>query len=93
MNYRENGDNKMELEYRLREGFKKAYENRHKAPPSTMTFKDKEGDYLEFETDGGNFWFDITPKDPKNKTLQSLKLSKAEFLRLLEYLKKVEEYL
>lgn len=81
------------LEQRLRDGFKEVYERRGSTPPRTMTFKDDSGDYLEFETDGALFWFDITPKDNKNKTLQTVRLHKSEFLRMLEYLNNVAKYL
>lgn len=82
-----------DLEKRLREGFTKVHESRGGPPPRNNIFKDDTGDYLEFETDGKLFWFDITPKSAENKTLQTVRFKKAEFLRLLEYLNSVSKYL
>ena len=62
-------------------------------PDRAKSFKSYMGDYLEFETDGELFWFDITPKNMENNTLQTVALGKKEFRAMVEYLANVCKWL
>ena len=62
-------------------------------PDRAKSFKCDGGDFLEFETDGENFWFDITPQNRCNETLQTVVLRKKEFKVMVEYLVNVCKWL
>lgn len=65
-----------------------------KTPPDrAKSFKCDGGDYLEVETDGEFFWFDITPQNRANETLQTVSMKKDTFLKMVEYLKNVVDWL